>query len=53
MYDEIGLDEASGALTHDILLGNGWEVRLKFRDLTIDWSEALLPLPVRAQPQAV
>ncbi len=39
-------------LTHDILLGNGWEIRLKFRDLSIQWSEALLPVPVHAQAQA-
>ena len=52
MYDEVGLDEASGAFTHDILLGNGWELRLKFQDLEIAWSEALWPVPVMALPRS-
>jgi hypothetical protein len=53
MYDEIGLDETSGAFTHDILLGNGWEIRLKFRELEITWSEALYPVRAAALSRSV
>jgi hypothetical protein len=48
MYDEVGLDEASGAFTNDILLSNGWELRLKFRELAVAWSEALYPVRAAA-----
>ena len=53
MYDEIGLDEMSRAFTHDILLGNGWEIRLKFRELEITWSEALYPARAAALSRSV
>ena len=51
VYDEIGREDMSGSLTHQILLSNGWEVRLKFRALEIAWSEALLPVPVHPARQ--
>jgi hypothetical protein len=48
LYDEVDLEPAGDGkgpptFTHDILFSNGWEVRLRFRDVTISRPVPLLP----------
>jgi hypothetical protein len=52
LYDELHVESADGStFTHDILLSNGWEVRLRFRNVTVTRPQALLPT-ARAAPTA-
>jgi hypothetical protein len=41
LYDELNVE--SGRLTHNILLSNGWEVRLRFRQVTVSRPLPLIP----------
>jgi hypothetical protein len=43
LYDE--LEGRSGHLVHSVLLSNGWEVTLHFRDVKVEEAQALLPAP--------
>jgi hypothetical protein len=52
MYDEIGVERegpsdnpAVGVFTHSVLLSNGWEVRLRFRQFGYSRPDALFPVP--------
>ena len=46
LYDEIGREEPGKTVfLHDILLSNGWEIRLRFHQLNVERPTALLPAP--------
>jgi hypothetical protein len=50
MYDEVDLERGTVPVsTQTILFSNGWEVRLRFRDVEVMPADPLLPVP-RAGP---
>lgn len=42
MYDEINVVSRKRHFTHEILLSNGWEIRLRFRELQVTVTQGLL-----------
>ena len=53
-YDELELVAGEPAIwCWRILLSNGWEVRLRFRDLHVQEAQALIPSPRNGSVQAV
>jgi hypothetical protein len=52
-YDEIEQMSDTGAWAQSILLSNGWEVRLQFRDVAVQEAKAVLPAPARGEPPVV
>jgi hypothetical protein len=50
LYDEFELEPGPPPMaTHSILLSNGWELLLRFRDLQVTQAQAWLPPPGVAQ----
>jgi hypothetical protein len=49
-YDEFDVDEQGGpaTFTHSILFSNGWEVRVRFRDIQVSLAEPIYPPGVPA-----
>jgi hypothetical protein len=46
LYDEVeSTGSAPAAYLHSILLTNGWEVRLPFKDVRVEEAHALIPTP--------
>lgn len=53
-YDEVEMgSEVPPVWTHSILFDNGWEVRLRFTDVTVQEVSPLLPLPLGVPAVAV
>jgi hypothetical protein len=49
-YNEIEMvDDDPPSWRESLLLSNGWEVKLHFRDVTVEEAEAVLPSPRHAQ----
>jgi hypothetical protein len=50
-YDEIELSDGTPAVwEQSILLSNGWEVKLHFRDVVVQEAQAILPVPREPLP---
>jgi hypothetical protein len=53
LHDELELTAtAPAAYLHSILLSNGWEVRLPFKDVRVEQAHALIPAPRDGQAGA-
>ena len=46
-YDELDLAVENGQtyFTHSILFSNGWEIKLRFRDVQVALAQPVYPLP--------
>jgi hypothetical protein len=53
LYDEVDISKAKKDFRHRILLSNGWEVQLPFRDVKIFEADGILPSPKILETEAV